>query len=54
MHSKPIQVLLVQGANMEYLGIRQPEIYGTTTLSELHEQLMSYAKTLKMVYLYSV
>ena len=48
MHSKPIQVLLVQGANMEYLGIRQPEIYGTTTLNELHEQLVSHAKTLQI------
>ena len=46
MHSKPIQVLLVQGANMEYLGIRQPEIYGTMALDELHEQLIAHANTL--------
>jgi len=29
------RVLLVQGPNMEYLGHRQPELYGTTTAAEL-------------------
>jgi len=27
--------LLIQGANMEWLGNRQPELYGTTTAAEL-------------------
>lgn len=34
-----MSVLLIQGANMEYLGKRQPELYGTTTAAELHEIL---------------
>jgi len=30
-----MNILLIQGANMEYLGRRQPELYGTTTAEEL-------------------
>ena len=30
-----MKLLLIQGANMEYLGRRQPELYGTTTAKEL-------------------
>jgi 3-dehydroquinate dehydratase-2 len=30
-----MKLLLVQGANMEYLGRRQPELYGTTSSKEL-------------------
>ena len=30
-----MRILLLQGANMEWLGIRQPELYGTTTAKEL-------------------
>ncbi len=30
-----MRILLIQGANMEYLGHRQPELYGTTTADEL-------------------
>lgn len=29
------RILLIQGANMEWLGKRQPEFYGTTTAPEL-------------------
>lgn len=28
------KILLIQGSNMNLLGIRQPEIYGTTTAAE--------------------
>jgi 3-dehydroquinate dehydratase II len=34
-----MRILLIQGANMEYLGHRQPEIYGTTTAAELDDIL---------------
>jgi len=37
-------ILLVQGANMNWLGTREPEKYGTTTAAELDELLRSYAK----------
>ncbi|NQW08372.1 MAG: 3-dehydroquinate dehydratase [Alphaproteobacteria bacterium] len=30
-----MNILLIQGANMEWLGRRQPELYGTTTTDEL-------------------
>ena len=41
-----MKVLLIQGANMEYLGDRQPELYGTTTAAELDDILQTDAKTL--------
>ncbi len=37
-------ILLVQGANMVYLGKREPEIYGTTTPQELDAMLQDHAK----------
>lgn len=37
------KVLLVQGANLSFLGRRQPELYGTTTAAELDERLTGYA-----------
>lgn len=37
-------VLLIQGANMEYLGKRQPELYGILTAAELDEILRKAAK----------
>lgn len=33
------RVLLIQGANMEHLGHRQPELYGRTTAAELDAML---------------
>jgi 3-dehydroquinate dehydratase-2 len=39
------KILLVQGANMNFLGRRQPEIYGTTTAAELDTLLLAHAKT---------
>jgi 3-dehydroquinate dehydratase II len=39
-----MKILLLQGANMTYLGRRQPEIYGTTTAEDLDAMLLAYAK----------
>src|SRR5579859_7553817 len=39
------KILLVQGANMSFLGRRQPELYGTTTAAELDALLLAHAKT---------
>ena len=36
-------ILLIQGANMEYLGIREPEFYATTTAAELDAILQEHA-----------
>ena len=38
-----MKILLVQGANMAYLGKRQPEIYGTTTAAEPDAMLQKHA-----------
>jgi 3-dehydroquinate dehydratase II len=39
------RILLVQGANMSFLGRREPEIYGKTTAAELDAMLLAHAKT---------
>jgi 3-dehydroquinate dehydratase-2 len=41
-----MKLLLIQGANMEYLGRRQPELYGTTTAKELDSILRRHARAL--------
>lgn len=41
-----MNLLLIQGANMEYLGRRQPELYGTTTAKELDAMLRRRAREL--------
>jgi len=41
-----MNLLLIQGANMEYLGRRQPELYGTTTARELDALLRRRAEEL--------
>jgi len=41
-----MNILLIQGANMEYLGRRQPELYGTTTAEELDAIVRRRAKDL--------
>ncbi len=38
------KILLVQGANLTYLGKREPHIYGTTTPAELDELLHQHAR----------
>ena len=37
-------ILLLQGANMAYLGKREPEVYGTTTAAELDQMLQRHAQ----------
>ncbi len=41
-----MRILLIQGANMEYLGRRQPELYGTTTAKELDSLMRRHARRL--------
>ena len=42
--SKIKKIILIQGANLNYLGKREPEIYGRTTPDELNTTLLDYAK----------
>jgi 3-dehydroquinate dehydratase len=42
--SKIKKIILIQGANLTYLGKREPEIYGRITPDELSETLLDYAK----------
>lgn len=37
-------LLVLHGANLNMLGTREPEVYGTTTLEEIDQQLESVAK----------
>jgi 3-dehydroquinate dehydratase-2 len=39
------RILLVQGANLVYLGKREQEFYGTTTPDELDSMVQGHAKT---------
>jgi 3-dehydroquinate dehydratase-2 len=43
MRNIPRNILLIQGANMAYLGRRQPEIYGTTNAQELDALMLAFA-----------
>jgi 3-dehydroquinate dehydratase-2 len=37
------KILVIQGANINWLGKRQPEIYGTTSAAEIDERIRRYA-----------
>ena len=38
-----VKILLIQGANLTYLGKREPHIYGTTTAAELDDRMQAHA-----------
>jgi len=42
--AEALRILVVHGPNLNLLGSREPEVYGTTTLEEIHADLASQAK----------
>ena len=42
--SEPLRLLVVHGPNLNLLGTREPEVYGTTSLDEIHADLAAAAK----------
>ena len=42
--SKKASILVIQGPNLNLLGTREPEVYGTTTLQDIHQKLEELAK----------
>jgi 3-dehydroquinate dehydratase-2 len=41
---EPLRVLVIHGPNLNLLGTREPEVYGTTTLEEINAELAGVAK----------
>jgi 3-dehydroquinate dehydratase-2 len=42
--SKKASILVIQGPNLNLLGTREPEVYGTTTLKDIHQKLEDIAQ----------
>lgn len=44
--ARPLRVLCISGPNLQLLGTREPEIYGTETLAQLHRRVVALGKEL--------
>ena len=42
--SKKASILVIQGPNLNLLGTREPDVYGKTTLEDIHKRLRELAK----------
>ena len=42
--SKKASILVIQGPNLNLLGTREPDVYGKTTLEDIHQKLGELAK----------
>ena len=43
--SKNTSILVIQGPNLNLLGTREPEVYGNTTMDDIHQKLGEIAKS---------
>lgn len=43
--SKNTSILVIQGPNLNLLGTREPEVYGKTTMDDIHQRLAGLATT---------
>ena len=48
MASKSIKVLVLHGPNLNLLGAREPDIYGSQTLEEINEQIERFAQQIDL------
>jgi 3-dehydroquinate dehydratase-2 len=46
--SAPIDILVLDGPNLNLVGTREPSIYGTETLGEIHDRVRRRARQLKV------
>jgi 3-dehydroquinate dehydratase-2 len=43
--SKNISILIIQGPNLNLLGTREPEVYGKTSMEDIHNKLGTISKS---------